>query len=162
MHMSCEICSMSTQILSDRVCDACNFAHISREICSMSARILRDRVRDACDFAHISHEICSMSARIHSDRGCDACNFSHMSREICSMSAQILSLDRPVSQFFQISSFPSSSWVRGWHWKLWTSMGKFYTVRYSGRGYGKGNMGQPLKTGRSKNIPRLEGGFATF
>ena len=26
--------------------------------------------------------------------------------------------------------------------KLWTRMGKFYTVRYSGRGYGKGNMGK--------------------
>ena len=53
-------------------------------------------------------------------------------------------LDRPVSQFFQISSFRSSSWVRGWHVELWTSMGKFYTVRYSGRGYGKGNMGKTI------------------
>ena len=32
--------------------------------------------------------------------------------------------------------------VRGWHLKLWTRMGKFYTARYSGRGYEKGNMGK--------------------
>ena len=49
-------------------------------------------------------------------------------------------LDRPVSQFFPISSFPSSSWVRGWHVELWTSMGKFYTIRYSGRGYETGGV----------------------